>query len=79
MQMTSKMTTKNICTFHFGTVLYYSATVVLYLIDLLNLSSSLNKKKKKLRHRDSVAGSVIQATRTVEFEDGLKTEVLPGG
>ena len=27
----------------------------------------------------SVAGSVIQATGTVEFEDGLKTGVLLGG
>ena len=27
----------------------------------------------------SVAGSVIQATGTVEFEDGLRTGVLPGG
>ena len=26
--------------------------------------------------RESVAGSVIQATGTVEFEDGLRTEVL---
>ena len=30
-------------------------------------------------HRESVAGSVIQATGTVEFEDGLRTGVLPGG
>ena len=28
---------------------------------------------------ESVAGSVIQATGTVEFEDGLRTGVLPGG
>ena len=26
-----------------------------------------------------MAGSVIQATGTVEFEDGLRMEVLPGG
>ena len=26
-----------------------------------------------------MAGSVIQATGTVEFEDGLRTGVLPGG
>ena len=26
----------------------------------------------------NLAGSVIQATRTVEFEDGLRTGVLPG-
>ena len=31
------------------------------------------------KHRESVAGSVIQATGTVEFEDGLRTGVLPGG
>ena len=30
-------------------------------------------------YRESVAGSVIQATGTVEFEDGLRTGVLPGG
>ena len=30
-------------------------------------------------HRGSVAGSVIQATGTVEFENGLWTGVLPGG
>ena len=29
--------------------------------------------------RESVAGSVIQATGTVEFEDGLRMGVLPGG
>ena len=29
--------------------------------------------------RESVAGSVIQATGKVEFEDGLRTGVLPGG
>ena len=28
---------------------------------------------------ESVVGSVIQATGTVEFEDVLRTEVLPGG
>ena len=28
-------------------------------------------QNKKLRDRESVAGSVIQATGTVEFEDGL--------
>ena len=28
---------------------------------------------------ESMAGSVIQATGTVEFEDGLKMGVLPGG
>ena len=32
-----------------------------------------------LKDRESVAGSVIQATGTVEFEDGLRTGVLPGG
>ena len=30
-------------------------------------------------YRESVAGSVIQATGTVEFEDDLRTGVLPGG
>ena len=30
-------------------------------------------------YRESVAGSVIQATGTVEFEDGLRTGVLHGG
>ena len=30
-------------------------------------------------NRESVAGSVIQATGTVEFEDGLRTGFLPGG
>ena len=30
-------------------------------------------------NRESVAGSVIQATGMVEFEDGLRTGVLPGG
>ena len=30
-------------------------------------------------YRESVAGSVIQATRTVEFEDGLRMGVLPEG
>ena len=29
-------------------------------------------------NRETVAGSVIQTTGTVEFEDGLKTGVLPG-
>ena len=29
-----------------------------------------------LLHRESVAGSVIQASGTVEFEDGLRTGVL---
>ena len=28
---------------------------------------------------ESVVGSVIQATGTVEFEDDLRTRVLPGG
>ena len=28
---------------------------------------------------NSVAGSAIQASEPVEFEDGLKTAVLPGG
>ena len=30
-------------------------------------------------YQGSVAGSVIQATGTVEFEDGLRTGVLLGG
>ena len=30
-------------------------------------------------NRNSVVGSVIQATEAVEFEDFLKTGVLPGG
>jgi len=30
-------------------------------------------------NRDSVEGSVIQATGTVEFEDDLRTGVYPGG
>ena len=30
-----------------------------------------------MNHGKSVAGSVIQATGTVEFEDGLRTGVLP--
>ena len=30
-------------------------------------------------YRESVAGSVIQASGTVEFEDGLRTGVLLGG
>ena len=30
-------------------------------------------------HWESVAGTVIQATRTVDFEDCLRTGVLPGG
>ena len=30
-------------------------------------------------NREFVADSVIQATGTVEFEDGLRTGVLPGG
>ena len=30
-------------------------------------------------NRNSVAGSVIQASEPVELEDGLKTAVLPGG
>ena len=30
-------------------------------------------------YRESVAGSIIQATGTVEFEDGLRTRVLLGG
>ena len=29
--------------------------------------------------RESLVGSVIQATGTVEFVDGLRTGVLPGG
>ena len=32
-----------------------------------------------MKDRESVAGSVSQATGMVEFEDGLRTEVLPGG
>ena len=44
----------------------------------------VEKPKKKqisirIFYRESVAGSVIQATGTVEFEDGLRTGVLPGG
>ena len=31
-----------------------------------------------ISHRESVAGSVIQATRTVEFEDGLSPPWKPG-
>ena len=30
-------------------------------------------------NRNSVAGSVIQASEPVEFEDGLKTAIFPGG
>ena len=33
----------------------------------------------ELYHWESVAGSVIQATGTVEFEDGLRMVVLLGG
>ena len=29
--------------------------------------------------KESMVGFVIQATVTVEFEDGLRMEVLPGG
>ena len=36
-------------------------------------------QSKSINYRESVAGSVIQATGTVEFEDGLRTGVLPGG
>ena len=32
-----------------------------------------------LEYRETVASSVIQATGMVEFEDGLRTGVLPGG
>ena len=35
--------------------------------------------KKVTYFRVSVAGSVIQATGTVEFEDGLRTGILPAG
>ena len=34
-------------------------------------------KQYSVMHRESLAGSVIQATGTVEFEDGLRTGVLP--
>ena len=39
------------------------------------------KEEKNLLNcnRESMVGSVIQAARTVEFEDGLRTGVLPGG
>ena len=33
-------------------------------------------KQYSVMHRESLAGSVIQAIGTVEFEDGLRTGVL---
>ena len=36
-------------------------------------------ESKKHNKRESVAGSVIQATGTEEFEDGLRTGVHRGG
>ena len=41
--------------------------------------SSGSEMKNKYDYWESVAGSVIQATGTLEFEDGLRTGVLPGG
>ena len=35
--------------------------------------------KNDFFYRESVVGSVIQATGTVEFEDGLRMGVFPGG
>ena len=49
----------------------------IFIIALLNILYDLNMKT--IRNRESVAGSVIQASGTVEFEDGLRTGVLPGG
>ena len=34
---------------------------------------------QQAKYRESVTGSVIQATVTVKFEDGLRTGVLRGG
>ena len=45
---------------------------------ILWLNEKTNKQKfvVDLIYRESVGGSVIQATGTVEFEDGLRTEIL---
>ena len=42
-------------------------------------NGNISLASKLIIYRESVAGSVIQATGTVEFEDGLRTGVLPGG
>ena len=42
----------------------------------LNMQFSPMMPKKGARNWESVSGSVIQATGTVEFEDGLRTGVL---
>ena len=42
----------------------------------LNMLFSPTISKKGARNLESVSGSVIQATGTVEFEDGLRTGVL---
>ena len=49
------------------------------LLESPNMQLHIELIKKGVAHRESVAGSVIQATGTVEFEDGLRTGVLPGG
>ena len=47
---------------------------------MLGGQSLFGKKEASLRkYREFVADSVIQATGTVEFEDGLRTGVLLGG
>ena len=42
-------------------------------------TSSKTGCEKHFSNLESVAGFVIQATETVEFEDGLRTGVLLGG
>ena len=44
-----------------------------------HVSSSRGFINKKYKNQESVAGSVIQTTGTVEFEVGLRTGVLLGG
>ena len=51
-----------------GRLLYTDGRPYSFLADYIYAQLHYNQK--------SVAGSVIQATRTVEFEDGLRTEVL---
>ena len=61
------------------TVCILILSIFLLIVSMIIDLTTLQVCKQSFCDRESVEGSVIQATGMVEFEDGLRTGVLPGG